>query len=278
VVNFGNHDAKQGTYLLDFYLVLSWDPAQAPANFTAAGFEFANGRATSRDLQLDETDPETGRRTLWYRIQANLYAEPRFQAYPFDSQHIQVLLEDKVHPLRELVYVANLTASGLESGFDPANWEVEGWRFDVAQNNYSFDEPYSQARFTITLQRSVLSGVLKVILPPIAFVLISGVSFFLLGPDKIATRFALTGNMAIGAIMFHAGQQASLPSLSRLIFLDRYMLAIDVFLFASVTVTALVALADLKWKDPVRAKRLNLRGALLAPLLGVAAFLLLLLA
>jgi hypothetical protein len=123
----------------------------------------------------------------------------------------------------------------------------------------------------------VLSGILKVIVPPLAFVLISGVSFLLLGKEKIATRFALAGNMAITGIMFHAAQSATLPSLSRLVFLDRYMLAIEVFLFGSVLVTALVALAEMKMKDEAKAKRINWRGAIAVAAAAVGIFFLLLL-
>jgi hypothetical protein len=277
VINFANYDPKQGSYVVDFYLVLRWNATDAPANFTAASFEMANGRATARDLQLDEFDSATGIRALWYRVQATLYSEPRYDAYPFDTQTMEIRIEDKVHPASKLRYVPNLEASGLEGQFRAAEWQIGKQSFTVTQNDYSFDEPYSQAAFVVGLHRSTLSGVLKVIVPPIAFVAVSAVSFFLLGADKIATRFALTGNMAIGAVMFHAGQAASLPSLSRLIFLDRYMLAIDVFLFASVAVTAWVAYIEMKAKDPARAKRFNLRGAIVAPLLAAGAFLLLLL-
>lgn len=273
LVSFGNYDATQGTYVLDFYLVLEWDPAKAPANFTAERFEMANGRATARDLQLNETDPDTGARRLWYRIQAQLYSEPRYDWYPFDKQTVEVRVEDKVHTVHDLVYVpANGT---LESQFRPAGWQVGGTRFEVRENEYSFDEPYSQARFVVTLQRSVLSGVLKVILPPLAFVAISGVTFLMLGKDKVATRFALSGNMAISGILFHAAQQATLPSLSRLVFIDRYMLAIEVFLFGSVLVTAMVALAESRWKDEDAAKRLNWRGLVAVAAAAVGTFFLL---
>lgn len=276
VNSFGNYDAKQGTYVLDFYLVLSWDPAKAPDNFTAAGFEFANGRATSRDLQYDRLDNQTGIRSLWYRVQANLFSQPVYDRYPFDHQTIEIRIEDTVYPASQLRYVPANNGTGLESSFQPAGWELGGTRFEVLDNDYSFDEPYSQARFVITLQRSVLSGVLKVIVPPLAFIAVSGVSFFLVGADKVATRFGLTANMAISGVMFHAGQMASLPSLSHLVFVDRYMLAIDVFVFGSVLVTALVALVELRKKDPALGRKVNLRGAIIVPLAAIAAFLLLL--
>jgi hypothetical protein len=274
VTSFGNYDATTGTYVLDFYLVLEWDPATAPANFTAANFEMANGRATSRDLQFNETDEGTGVRRLWYRVQADLYSEPKYDWYPFDKQTLEVRVEDKVYTADQLVYVAG--NGTLEDNFRPAGWQVAGTDFTVVDNKYSFDEqPYSQARFVVTLQRTVLSGVLKVIVPPLAFVIISGVTFLLVGKDKIATRFALAGNMAISGILFHAAQSATLPSLSRLIFLDRYMLAIEVFLFGSVLVTSLVALAEMKWKDEARAKKLNLRGAIAVAAAAVGVFFLL---
>lgn len=274
VTSFGSYDATQGTYVLDFYLVLEWDPATAPANFTAENFEMANGRATSRELQLNETDADAGVRRLWYRIQADLYSDPDYEWYPFDKQTIEVRLEDKVYTVDQMVYVAG--NGTLEENFRPAGWDVDGRRFEVTENTYSFeDEPYSQARFVVTLQRTVLSGVLKVIVPPLAFVAISAVTFLLLGKEKIATRFALSGNMAISGILFHAAQSASLPSLSRLIFLDRYMLAIEVFLFGSVVVTSLVALAEMKWKDEAKARWLNVRGALVTAVAAVGVFFLL---
>ena len=276
VTSFGNYDATTGTYVLDFYLVLEWDPAGAPDNFTAANFEMANGRASSRDLQLDENDTDTGVRRLWYRIQADLYSDPDYDWYPFDKQTLEVRIEDKVYTTSQLVYVAG--NGTLEENFRPAGWQVGGKRFEVVDNEYTFDEePYSQARFVVTLQRTVLSGVLKVIVPPLAFVAISAVTFFLLGKEKIATRFALSGNMAISAILFHAAQAATLPSLSRLIFLDRYMLAIEVFLFGSVAVTTAVAWAELKGKDAAMAKRINWRGAIAVAAAAVGVFFLLLL-
>ena len=123
VTSFGNYDATTGTYVLDFYLVLEWDPAQAPGNFTAANFEMANGRATSRDLQLNETDPDTGARRLWYRIQADLYSDPDYEWYPFDKQTVEVRIEDKVYTTSRLVYVAG--NGTLEENFRPAGWI--GW-------------------------------------------------------------------------------------------------------------------------------------------------------
>ncbi|MEA3135759.1 MAG: hypothetical protein QOJ26_709 [Thermoplasmata archaeon] len=274
VTSFGNYDATTGTYVLDFYLVLEWDPAQAPGNFTAANFEMANGRATARDLQFNETDEDTGARRLWYRVQADLYSEPKYDWYPFDKQTVEVRIEDKVYTADQLVYVVG--NGTLEDNFRPAGWQVAGTDFQVVDNKYSFDEqPYSQARFVVTLKRTVLSGVLKVIVPPLAFVAISAVTFFLVGKEKIATRFALSGNMAISGILFHAAQSATLPSLSRLIFLDRYMLAIEVFLFGSVVVTSMVAWAEAKGKDAARTKRLNWRGAAIVGAAAVGVFFLL---
>ena len=273
LISFGNYDATQGTYTLDFYLVLAWDPDAAPTNFTAAQFEMANGRATSRDLQLNETDNETGERRLWYRIQAELYSDPHYEWYPFDKQTIEVRIEDKVHTVDDLVYVVG--NGTLEDQFDPAGWQVRDTQFDVRENEYTFDDPYSQVRFVVTVQRSVLSGVLKVIVPPLAFVAISAVTFLLLGKEKIATRFALSGNMAISGILFHAAQAATLPSLSRLIFLDRYLLAINAFLFGSVVVTAMVAYAEMKQKDEAKARKMNWRGALVVSAIAVGVFFLL---
>src|SRR5205823_2344954 len=110
IINIGNYDATKGTYVVDMYLTLSWNASSAPANFTPARYEFMNGRASSTDKLSDDTDAN-GTRTLNYRVQANLYSSPHFEKYPYDTQTIEVVFEDALHPREELVYAPDLGGS-----------------------------------------------------------------------------------------------------------------------------------------------------------------------
>ncbi|MCZ7362248.1 MAG: hypothetical protein O8C58_02750, partial [Candidatus Methanoperedens sp.] len=73
VISLGNYEFNKGTYTMDFYLWFRWN---ASSNLTTAKFEFMNGRANSKELISDETDPGTNNREMWYRVQASLYSDP----------------------------------------------------------------------------------------------------------------------------------------------------------------------------------------------------------
>lgn len=259
VINFGNYDANKGTYLLDFYLFFRWDPAAAPANFTPATFEFMNGRASAKDKIFDDVTPE-GKRELWYRVQANLYSEPQFGDFPFDTQRVQIVFEDAIHTTSDLVYVTLDEESGLDEGFVAAGWRVGDPIFEINEKGYKFDETYSRAQFTIELSRERFSTAIKTLLPPIAFVLVASLQFFI-HPTKWNNRLALGTGMLISSVMFHISQTVALPPMARLILFDKVMIAVYLFVVGSLTVTTLIAIDEDYWKGSDHTQKINLYGA-----------------
>lgn len=269
ILNLGNHDVNKGTYLLDFYLVLSWDGTTAPAGFTPEKLEFMNGRATARERISDETDPTTGWREVWYRIQANLYSEPRFERFPFDTQNVEILFEDAISPREELVYVVNETVSGVDEGFRAAGWRTGEPRFDVVTKDYAFGESYSRASFGMELSRERFSTSIKSMLPPIAFVLVAALSF-VIHPSKWSNRVGLGTGMLISSVMFHISQTVALPPMPDLILFDKIMIAVYAFVIGSLVVTTLVAIDEDYWKTSDHTKQINVYGALATTLLSAA--------
>lgn len=238
VISFGNYDVNKGTYTLDLYLHLWYDTAAAPSGFDATKFEFMNGRAGSKELLSDTTG--NGTRDLWWRIQANLYSEPRFDRYPFDRQDLRLVLEDAVHPDSELVYVPSLSGDGLDPDVRVAGWRIHGTDSGVETKEYPFEESYSRFTYTLQIERAPLSAALRSFLPPLAFMIVSGLSFFL-HPSKVGQRITFGTSMLISAVGFHVSQTVSLPTLGRLTLFDNVMLASYAFLAASLVVTALIA-------------------------------------
>lgn len=259
VINFGNYDANKGTYVLDFYLFLRWDPAAAPANFTPATFEFMNGRASAKDKIFDATNA-AGERELWFRVQANLYSEPNFSDFPFDTQHVDIVFEDSIMTSDQLQYRTLDAESGLDEGFRAAGWRVGEPLFDVAQKDYKFGESYSRAVFSVELSRERFSTSIKTLLPPVAFVLVAGLSFFL-HPSKWGNRIGLGTGMLISAVMFHISQTLALPPMAKLILFDKVMIAVYLFVLGSLAVTALIAIDEDYWKDRDYTKVINTYGA-----------------
>lgn len=272
VISFGNYDVNKGTYTMDLYLHLWYEEASAPAGFDATRFEFMNGRAASKELLEDNVT--AGTRDLWWRIQANLYSEPRFDRYPFDRQELRLVLEDAVHPADEVVYVPALTDSGLDPDVKVAGWRILDTDATVGIQPYGFDEDYSRFTYTVELGREPLSAALRSFLPPLAFMVVSGLSFTL-HPSKVAQRIAFGTSMLISAVGFHVSQTVSLPTLGRLTLFDQVMLAAYAFLAASLVVTALIAHNEDYGKKEGLSHRYNRLGLWASLALPVAVFLVL---
>lgn len=266
LINFGNYDFAKGTYQMDFYLWMRWNATNAPANFTPQGFEFMNGRASSHEA-LAESEVD-GKREIFYRIQANLYAEPYFKQYPYDAQRLVILIEDTVHTSDELLYVALTNESGLDENVRVAGWRIERHQFFQSDKHYSFDESYSRLEFEVHIQREPLSTSLKTFLPPLAFMIVSGLSFFF-GRGKSAQRVGLGTGTLISAVMFHVSQTVSLPPIATLMLFDKIMISVYAFLATSLVVTAVIVLDEERHKDNPQTERINRLGlgaTILAPI------------
>ena len=272
VINFGNYDVNKGTYTLDFYLHLWYDADAAPAGFDVSRFEFMNGRAASKDL-LDDSITN-GTRDLWWRIQANLYTEPRFDKYPFDKQTLRLQLEDALHPVDELVYVPTVTGNGLDPEVRVSGWHIRDAAADVSTKEYAGDEPYSRFTYSITIGREPLSAALRTFLPPLGFMIVSGLSFAL-HASKVTQRITFGTSMLISAVGFHVSQTVSLPTLGKLTLFDQIMLSAYAFLAASLVVTALIARNEDYHKFEGKSEHYNRIGMWASLALPVVVFLLL---
>ncbi len=262
VVGFGNFDANKGTYTIDFYLWLIWDASDA--NFTALGYEFMNGRASSTTKLSDETYPATNTREVWFRIQASLYNEPQFKAYPFNEFEIVIQIEDSQLTTEDLVYIADTEGSTIDESLNIPGWQIEDIGLSVSDKVYgNWDETYSRMTFSISIGRALGTTALKTLLPPIIFCIVSGLSFAF-RPDKIANRIGFGTSMLISAVMFHISQTASLPPMPMLMTIDKIMIATYAFLAASLLVTTVMYIDEEFWKDRDYTKQVNYYGAIVA--------------
>ncbi len=263
VVGFGNFDANKGTYTIDFYLWLSYDAMDG--NFMPhKSYEFMNGRATSVTLLTNETDPDTNIREVWYRIQASLYNEPQFKAYPFNEFEIVIQIEDSKLTTDELVYIPDTEGSAIDDSMNIPGWQIKDQELAVTDNTYeNWGETYSRITYSISIGRALGTTALKTLLPPIIFCIVSGLSFAF-KPDKIATRIGFGTSMLISAVMFHISQTASLPPMPMLMTIDKIMIATYGFLAASLFVTTVMYIDEEYWKDKDYTKQVNYYGAIIA--------------
>ncbi len=263
VLNLGKFDVSSGTYTADFYMSLRCDVACDPQ------FEFMNGRASSVEKITDEPNLK------FYRIQANLNNRVDLKQFPFDSQRLTILLEDKKLTVDKLVYIADLNQSGIDPSIAFTGWELKGYDATVTTHDYPlYGEVYSQYEFGLPISRIMWNSFLKTFLPVIFIVLIVLFSF-ILDPDKVSTRLGMAGSALIAAVMFHISITNQIPPVGYLTFADKFMaLTYFVLLVAFVINIAILELQERKKTELVEKihRRTEFAMFILVPVLYVLLF------
>ncbi|MBE3136196.1 MAG: hypothetical protein IMZ43_02210 [Thermoplasmata archaeon] len=265
VISIGNFEFTKGTYVLDFYLMFQWENQ----NISPMSFEFMNGRATSKEKIYDVRTNSTSE--VWYRVQASLFITPEFNKYPFDSQDLKIILEDSTYNISRVTYSPMTDVLGVDEQFRIAGWKIQSYNTNVSNHEYPWGEEYSQLTYTIKLERDAGLTAAKLLLPPIIFCIVSGLSFFFKA-DKITHRLGLGTSMLISAVMFHLSQTSSLPPLPSLILIDKIMIAVYAFLASSLFATTLIYIDDEYWKDVDYTRIVNRAGGALTIILPFLVF------
>jgi hypothetical protein len=254
-ISIGNFEFTKGTYVIDFYLVFKW----SNQNITPASFELMNGRASSTAKIYESITNDSSE--VWYRIQANLFINPEFKNYPFDSQDLKIIIEDSKYNSSVITYSPLTDVSGVDDRFKISGWNIQTYDLSVEKHGYPWEEEYSQLVFTIKLERETGPTAIKLLLPPIIFCIVSGLSFFFKA-DKITHRLGLGTSMLISAVMFHLSQTSSLPALPSLILIDKIMISVYAFLASSLFATTLIYVDEEFWKKVDYTKQVNRFGAI----------------
>src|SRR3989338_8705561 len=89
VLNLGKFDVATGSFTADFYISF-----KCKRTCNVDDFEFMNGKAVSID-NIEDSPKEK-----FYRVQANLNSQVDLKRFPFDSQKMQIIIEDKRESLQ----------------------------------------------------------------------------------------------------------------------------------------------------------------------------------
>lgn len=247
VLGYTPFDEAQGAYNADFYAWFRWNASELPANYSATTFELVNGVESKRTQIVNGTLTD-GRREAWFRVSAEMRTTPRLADYPYDVQSLHVAMEDAAFNSTVLVFVPD-SASGVSPETSVPGWRVSEVDVVVSEHYYpTFDESYSQLAVAVLIDRPPTFLTLKLFAPPVVFVLISAVSFFL-HPSKSVTRITLGTGMLVNAVIFHQSQTARLPSSAGLTLYDAVNYTLDVFLIGSLLTSLLIALDEDWWKE-----------------------------
>lgn len=229
-------------------------------NISPVNFEFMNGRASSKEKIYDVRTNISSE--VWYRVQASLFITPEFNSYPFDTQELKIIIEDSTYNRSTIRYVPMEDVFGIDQQFCIAGWKIQSSNTNASTHEYPWGEEYSQLTYTIKLERDAGLTAAKLLLPPIIFCIVSGLSFFFKA-DKITHRLGLGTSMLISAVMFHLSQTSALPPLPSLILIDKIMIAVYTFLASSLFATTLIYIDDEYWTEVDYTKKVNKIGGLI---------------
>lgn len=247
VLNLGKLDISTGAFSADFYLLM-----RSSQQIPEGSFEFVNGRASSVDrLEISPDGTE-----LFYRIQANLSTPIDLRRFPFDTQVMRIILEERTNTIEKVRYVPLLSASGMDSSIVFPGWEISGWDMTSAEHEYPvYNETFSQAMFSVTIRRITLNSFLKTFLPTI-FMMLIVMSSFILNPEQVVTRLAAISSTLIATAMFHVSITNQIPPVGYLTFADKFMILTYFILLACFFLSLHVFVLQSR-KEEVRAKKLS---------------------
>lgn len=213
ILNLGKFDISTGSFTADFYLSMKCKDECSPEKF-----EFMNGRATSTDKIIDNPNEK------FYRIQANLNSPVNLKKFPFDTQKMEIILEDKENTIEDLYYNPIISESGIDESIVFTGWNIDSWSAEKKEHFYPiYNETYSQYVFTVNISKIVLNSFIKTILPIIFIVLVVLFSF-IIDPDKITQRLTMAGSSLVASVMFHVSLTNQIPPTGYLTFADKFMI------------------------------------------------------
>ncbi|MFH0836934.1 MAG: hypothetical protein V1870_02290 [Candidatus Aenigmatarchaeota archaeon] len=222
VLNLGKFDTITGIFTADFYLSFICENECSPDNF-----EVLNGKIDKIEKIIDTPNEK------FYRIRAELSSRVNMEKFPFDSQKMLIIIEDKKNTIDKIRYLPASESSGIEDSIAFTGWNIDGWEASVNEHTYIiYNETYSQYVFTIKISKIPLSSFLKTFLPVI-FIIIIVMFSFVIDPDKITTRLTMISSGLIAAVMFHVSIASQIPSVGYLTFADKFMILAYIILLMS---------------------------------------------
>ena len=267
-----NLDFIKGTYSEDLYLHFRWtDPSIKTAEFEIMNGRVSSGSYSVRQLSANKSGPV---KEEWYRVRADFDITPNIRNYPFESGTLPIEIEDGAHDETHLIFVPLVNESGIDPRVEIPGWTISTPVFSLTDHSYPWGQTYSRLFFNVPVAKNPMDSFIQTLLPPLLFCLIALLSFFinLEHRELLPLRYGLTTSMFISAVMYDFSQVSLLPGLGVLKLFDKFMIAVYLFLAATIVVTTLCYLAQRKWERPELVKPINRYGMGVSIMLPIVLF------
>lgn len=167
------------------------------------------------------------------RVSGSFRHDINLRAYPFDVQHVTLIIEEDEHDAAEVRFVPENTVGQLvASNALRSGWSLGDVRW-IGPVEMSYDtrfglgnkapKRYSRLVLDIAVQRAFLPFFLKFMLPMSIIVATSFLVFFI-EHEKFDVQIALSVGALVSAVIFYLSMAAALPDVGYITSSDMYFL------------------------------------------------------
>lgn len=244
-------DMRTHSYRLDMYVWFRWaNPALKPwetAEFMNAFDPADHVRTPVYDEPQQMPD---GSWLMVIRQQGKFSAKFPLHKFPFDRQYLSAAMEDSVHDVREVVYVADRTAKGGAMsvnneislpGFimETPRLEIRAFPYPTSFGDLTQDklEPYARASFSVPVSRPAATTALKIFLP-LGLVIACGLIVFFVHPAYVDGRMGVAITALLTLVALQLTTSSNLPDVNYLLLTDKIFFMAYVFVIGTLVQVA----------------------------------------
>lgn len=228
---------QDGSFETDFFLSLTGDK-----DLPGLDLVFPNGHEVEATATVDTPTFKL------YRVTGKFTTAVDLRTYPFDTQILNIELEDNKAGIDQIIFEADPNHTSLSEGFRVAGFGVASVGGHAFKHRYPArfdrDDLYvSRYAFTLGLDRFATSAAFSVFVPAFIIVIISLMGLWV-PPDELEVRSNAGAPMLAAAVLFHYSLTQALPATGYLTRADKLMLGVYVSLLLNMASTWIFMVVD----------------------------------
>lgn len=228
--NVREYDIQTGSFQADFFLSLMSDKAMPNVKLF-----FTNGHEVNETVLADTPTFKS------YRYTGTFLSAVDLRAYPFDTQHLTIEVEDLQAGVDQLILEPYQERTSLDDEFVISGWGTTSLGGRAYRHLYPArfdrDDLYiSRYKFTLGVERFATSAAFSVFVPAYIIVLISLIGMWVPAAE-LEVRSNAGAPMLAAAVFFHYSLTQSLPATGYLTRADKLMLGVYIALLINMVST-----------------------------------------
>ena len=238
-------DLRAQTFYADFYMWLRFSGADDDrANDIEQKLEFMNGKPDVLQL-TDKKNIDADTRYLAWRVSGTFNFVARLQKYPFDTQNLNIEIENSDLELAQMIFVNDVDTYkrakqpdnlwGMGAAVDVPEFRLKKATYTATQSIYDTDfgdtspdqigagTTYSRATVNLQFQRDYWPYVLKILLPLAVIVGMSYLVFFI-SAAEVSTASGIAITALLSCIAFNVAVEQNMPEVGYLVVSDKFFI------------------------------------------------------